>query len=111
MRLQGKTAIVTGAASGFGEGIAKTFAREGAKVVVADLNEDGAKRVAGEIGANAVAVKADVTKAADVERWSPPAKRLGARSTSSSTTPAGAIRTSRCSMSAKKISTVSMTST
>lgn len=38
MRLSGKTAVVTGAGSGFGEGIAKTFAREGACVVVNDLN-------------------------------------------------------------------------
>ncbi len=77
MRLQGKTAIVTGAASGFGEGIAKTFAREGAKVVIADLNEEGARRVAQEIGADAVAVTADVTKAADFEKMIAAGEKLG----------------------------------
>ncbi|TIS60934.1 MAG: SDR family NAD(P)-dependent oxidoreductase, partial [Mesorhizobium sp.] len=50
MRLQNKVAIITGAASGFGEGMAKRFAEEGARVVVADLNAKGAARVAKEIG-------------------------------------------------------------
>jgi 3-oxoacyl-[acyl-carrier protein] reductase len=68
MRLQGKTTIVTGAGSGFGEGIAKTFAREGANVVVNDLNGPGAERVASEIalgGGRAIAVQGDVTKRED----------------------------------------------
>ncbi|HEY8610645.1 MAG TPA: glucose 1-dehydrogenase [Roseomonas sp.] len=64
MRLQGKVALVTGAASGFGEGIAREYAAQGAKVAVADLNLDGAKRVAGEIGG--VALGGDVSRAADV---------------------------------------------
>ena len=46
MRLAGKIAIVTGAASGFGEGIARKFVAEGARVVVADRDGDGARRVA-----------------------------------------------------------------
>ena len=50
MRLQGKTAIVTGAASGFGAGISRKFAAEGAKVMVADLNLEGAQIIAAEIG-------------------------------------------------------------
>lgn len=50
MRLQGKTAIVTGAAQGFGEGIARRFAEEGAHVMVADLKGELAHSVASEIG-------------------------------------------------------------
>jgi 3-oxoacyl-[acyl-carrier protein] reductase len=68
MRLKGKTAVVTGAGSGFGEGIAKTYAREGANVVVNDLNAQAAQRVASEIaiaGGKAIAVAGDVTHEAD----------------------------------------------
>lgn len=64
-RLKDKVAIVTGAASGFGEGMAKRFAEEGAKVVVCDLNAKGAERVAGEIGDAAVAVTTDVSQKAE----------------------------------------------
>jgi 3-oxoacyl-[acyl-carrier protein] reductase len=60
-RLEGKIAVVTGAGGGFGEGIAKLFAEEGAKVGVLDLRADAAERVAAELGANAVALAADVT--------------------------------------------------
>lgn len=66
-RLAGKTAIITGAASGFGEGMAKRFAEEGAKVVVADLNTRDADRVAGEIGDVAAAVSADVSRRDDID--------------------------------------------
>ncbi len=66
-RLEGKVAVITGAASGFGEGMAKRFAQEGAKIVVADLNAKGAERVAGEIGANAIAVKVDVALRSDID--------------------------------------------
>ncbi|MEL6700728.1 MAG: glucose 1-dehydrogenase, partial [Pseudomonadota bacterium] len=54
MRLSGKSAIVTGGASGFGEGIARKFVAEGAKVLIADLNLEGAERLAGELGAMAI---------------------------------------------------------
>jgi len=63
MRLQGKTAIVTGAGSGFGEGIARRFAAEGAKVVVNDLNAQGGERVAREVGGRFV--QGDVTRSED----------------------------------------------
>ncbi|WP_425088529.1 SDR family oxidoreductase [Stappia sp.] len=66
-RLAGKVAIVTGAGSGFGEGIAKLYAGEGASVIVADVNGDAALRVAGEIGASAHAATADVGKRAGAE--------------------------------------------
>ncbi len=67
MRLEGKVAIVTGAASGFGEGIARKFVAEGAKVIVADRDAAGAARVAEALGPNALGVRADVTNAGDVE--------------------------------------------
>ena len=67
MRLKNKVAIVTGAASGFGAEIARFYVREGAKVVIADLNEAGAQKVAAEIGASAISVKCDVSKRADID--------------------------------------------
>src|SRR5438128_1443687 len=67
MKLADKVTIVTGAASGFGAEIARQYAKEGAKVVLADINEEGARKVAGEIGANAIAVKCDVTQRADID--------------------------------------------
>ncbi len=69
MRLKDKVAIVTGAGSGFGEGIAKRYAAEGCKVVINDLNRDGATRVAAEItdrGDAAQVCLGDVSKDAAV---------------------------------------------
>ncbi|CAG0952035.1 MAG: SDR family oxidoreductase [Rhizobiaceae bacterium] len=66
-RLDNKVAVITGAASGFGEGMAKRFAEEGARVVVADLNSKGADRVAGEIGKQAIAVTTDVSQRSEVD--------------------------------------------
>lgn len=68
MRLEGKVAIVTGAGGGFGEGIARRFASEGAKVVVADLRGEAAERVAAQIGHGAIAITGDVSKRDDVAR-------------------------------------------
>jgi 3-oxoacyl-[acyl-carrier protein] reductase len=61
MRLEGKTALVTGAGSGIGKCIAETYAREGARVAVVDVNVDAAKAAARGIGNSAVALRCDVT--------------------------------------------------
>ena len=66
-RLDGKVAIVTGAASGFGAETARMYVAEGAKVAVADINEAGAKDVAGSLGAAAFAIKCDVSSRADID--------------------------------------------
>ncbi|CAM3227442.1 SDR family oxidoreductase [Paracoccus nototheniae] len=67
MRLNGKTALVTGAASGFGRGIAQTYIREGARVAIVDMNAQGARAVAEDLGPNAIAVTCDVTQGDQVE--------------------------------------------
>ncbi|MDW4549934.1 SDR family oxidoreductase [Defluviimonas sp. D31] len=64
MRLEGKTAIVTGAGSGFGAGIARKFAAEGAQVMVADINSTAAEAIAAEIGG--IARRVDVASAESV---------------------------------------------
>ena len=61
MQLDGKRAIVTGAASGIGEAIARRYAAAGASVCIADLDLSGAQRVARELGGGAIAVRMDVT--------------------------------------------------
>src|SRR5216117_2988443 len=66
-RLEGKVAIVTGAGSGIGEATARLMAREGASVVVADINGTEAERVAGELG-SAVAAEVDVSDEPSVMR-------------------------------------------
>jgi 3-oxoacyl-[acyl-carrier protein] reductase len=66
MRLATKIALVTGAASGFGAEIARTFARAGAEVVLLDIDAGGARAVAASIGAETLAVAGDVTSAPDV---------------------------------------------
>lgn len=66
-RLKDKVAIITGAASGFGEGMAKRFGEEGARIVVADLNVKGAQRVAGEIGKQAIWTQTDVSQRSEFD--------------------------------------------
>src|SRR5580692_7366847 len=70
MLLKDKIAVVTGAASGIGKEIAHTYAREGAKIIIADLNLDGANAAAADIkkaGGQAVGVAMDVANEAEVE--------------------------------------------
>ncbi|MDQ7069263.1 MAG: SDR family oxidoreductase [Rhodobacterales bacterium] len=66
MRMQGKTAIVTGGASGFGAGIARKFAGEGARVLVVDINAAGAKAMAAELGGDALSYGANVADGAEI---------------------------------------------
>jgi len=71
MRLKDKVALVTGAASGIGRATAALFGREGAKVMCADLDGEGAERIARQIadgGGEAASVQADVSVAADTQR-------------------------------------------
>lgn len=67
-KLEGKVAIVTGAGGGFGEGIARVFAAEGASVAVLDIREEAAENVASSIGPSATAVTVDVGDRASVEQ-------------------------------------------
>lgn len=66
MRLTGKTAIVTGGASGFGAGIVRKFAAEGARVLVVDINTDGAASMAEEVGGGALSIGCNVADGASV---------------------------------------------
>ncbi|MFZ9119737.1 MAG: SDR family NAD(P)-dependent oxidoreductase, partial [Paracoccaceae bacterium] len=66
MKLEGKSALITGGASGFGAAIARRFSAEGAQVIIMDLDGEGAAIVASECGAHSVV--GDVTKAEDINR-------------------------------------------
>ena len=68
MRFQNKVVFITGAARGIGRSFAEAFAKEGAKVVIADINIEGATTTAQEIGSNALAVKMDVTKQDSIDQ-------------------------------------------
>ncbi len=67
MRLDNKVALITGGGSGFGKGIAETFAREGARLAIIDVNEQAARAVAASISNKAIAVRCDVSRRADVD--------------------------------------------
>ena len=66
MRLKSKTAIITGGASGFGKAIVQKFLAEGAKVVIADINEQAAKSLSNTLGSQTIAVQTDVSDGASV---------------------------------------------
>lgn len=66
-RLAGKAALITGAARGIGRAFAETYIREGARVAIADIDEDRAIRTATELGKNALAVRMDVTDPASID--------------------------------------------
>ena len=66
MQLQDKIAIVTGGASGIGRAIATRFAREGARVIVADYNREAGERTAADLGASVEAIATDVAQSAQV---------------------------------------------
>ncbi|MDB5511107.1 MAG: short chain dehydrogenase family protein [Enterovirga sp.] len=68
MRLRNRTAIVTGAAQGFGLGIAQTFIREGALVAMLDINGDAVAKAAAELGPAAIPMRCDVADSAEVAR-------------------------------------------
>ena len=67
-RLQGKIAVITGAAQGFGKGIAEEMHKEGACVVIADINEPLAQQVAAALGERAAAVQVNVAEEESVAR-------------------------------------------
>ncbi|MFZ9492033.1 MAG: SDR family NAD(P)-dependent oxidoreductase, partial [Burkholderiaceae bacterium] len=69
MRLENKVVVVTGGAQGFGEGIVRRFATEGARIVIGDIQEQAAQDLAQSLqsrGISAIAVKADVSKGPDM---------------------------------------------
>ena len=68
MRFENKVAIVTGGASGFGKGIVERYIKEGAKVLIADIDIESSDELADKLGNNAVALKVDVTKTLDIEK-------------------------------------------
>src|SRR5262245_25112244 len=77
MDIAGKVCIVTGGASGLGEGSVRRFAREGGKVVIADVQADKGEVLARELGSNAAFVRCDVTQEADAKAVVAKAQAMG----------------------------------
>lgn len=75
MRLEGKTAIITGGASGFGAGIARKFVAEGAQVMIADINGNAAQEMAKSLGERAFAHQVDVANRVSVFEMADAARR------------------------------------
>ena len=67
-RLAGKVAIITGGAAGIGLGIAQCYVREGAKVVVTDINDENSSDILAQLGSNAIFIKHDVSKEEEWDR-------------------------------------------
>ena len=87
--LDGKAAIITGSARGIGRATAELFIREGAKVLINDIDGEVAEQAAGEIEGETAVFAGDLTQAGrPATTWSRRPTRRSARSTSSSTTPA-----------------------
>jgi 3-oxoacyl-[acyl-carrier protein] reductase len=77
MRLAGKTALITGGASGFGAAIAACFIAEGARVAITDINAPATQDMAGKLGNDCVGIVGDVTKSCDIQRATQTARDFG----------------------------------
>ena len=77
MRLAGKTALITGGASGFGAAIAAYFIAEGARVAIMDINAPATQDMAGKLGNDCVGIVGDVTKSSDIQRATQTARDFG----------------------------------
>ena len=77
MRLAGKTALITGGASGFGAAIAAYFIAEGARVAIMDINAPATQEMAGKLGNDCVGIVGDVTKSSDIQRATQTARDFG----------------------------------
>jgi 3-oxoacyl-[acyl-carrier protein] reductase len=77
MRLAGKTALITGGASGFGAAIAAYFIAEGARVAIMDINAPAKQDMAGKLGNDCVGIVGDVTKSSDIQRATQTARDFG----------------------------------
>ena len=77
MRLAGKTALITGGASGFGAAIAAYFIAEGARVAIMDINAPATQDMAGKLGNDCIGIVGDVTKSTDIQRATQTARDFG----------------------------------